>query len=61
MSTLLPMNKRDSKVMVRFDSNERSLLEAAARGQPVSTFVRLVVLRAADELLTTRAERGTDD
>ena len=57
-----PRRVRDHRVVVRLDDYELALLQAMAqyRGQPLSTFMRELLMKEADSALNAAGQQGSE-
>ncbi len=57
-----PRRVRDHLVVVRLDDYELALLQAMAqyRGQPLSTFMRELLMQEADSALNAAGQQGSE-
>lgn len=57
-----PRRVRDHRVVVRLDDYELALLQAMAqyRGQPLSTFMRELLMQEADSALNAAGLQGSE-
>lgn len=57
-----PRRVRDHRVVVRLDDYELALLQAMTqyRGQPLSTFMRELLMQEADSALNAAGQQGSE-